>query len=129
MTDQEKKAWEDIVEWLKPKIGVGGSFEFLMKGDGEAILAADSELTLLRSENEGLIRTNNHLHAELKRLRETVEWACCYGAALIVDDDSWEMFCAELRLRAVREDEQMSMATKGLRACHEAQESMREGKK
>jgi hypothetical protein len=52
MTDDERKAWEELVVWV---IEDGQSFEEVTAIRPATILAAD---------------------AELKRLREAVEWVC-----------------------------------------------------
>jgi hypothetical protein len=79
MTPDERKAWEELVAWLSPKVNCGGTFE-ICRRDGEAILAADFRI---------------------KRLEEAVEWACSIESC-----SKWNIsisFPIELRRIAAKE--------------------------
>jgi len=75
MTDEERKAWEELVECIKN--GRGYIEHFMLDGEQATILAAD---------------------AEMRKLREAVEWAMDNGDySSTIHAGVWK---AELRRRA-----------------------------
>jgi len=109
MTDEERKAWEALVECIKN--GRGYIEHFMLDGEQATILAADAEMKRLRDTfklvQESVIQRdaiNADLSEENKRLREAVQWALERARTITLLDifsgEGVNAFIAELRRRA-----------------------------